>query len=179
LITSVRSVELGAWAATCLMAACRALDSRENRHNGIEEVVATMAQPAAADRAVTVAPQSGQAISVGRGELVRVIDVDGHQVGDMWVIDAADTGRWLSASHTRDRCERLFPAVGEQFRDQYGEPILQLATDTSPGVHDMLFPPCDPLFTKAADCPATRTAATTSWPRSHRPGSRCRSCLTR
>ena len=103
-----------------------------------------MARSQAADRVVTVAPQSGQAVSVGRGELVRVVDVEGHQVGDMWAIDAADPGRWLSASHTRDRCERLFPAVGEQFRDQHGEPILQLAADTSPGVHDMLFPPCDP-----------------------------------
>lgn len=84
---------------------------------------------------VTVRPQSGRAISVVRGELVRVVDVDGHQVGDMWAIDAADRGRWLSASHTRDRCERLFSAVGEPLRDQYGQPILQLAADTSPGVH--------------------------------------------
>jgi uncharacterized protein len=71
-----------------------------------------MAQSQAADRVVTVAPQSGQAVSAGRGELVRVVDVEGHQVGDMWAIDAADRGRWLSASHTRDRCERLFLAVG-------------------------------------------------------------------
>jgi uncharacterized protein YcgI (DUF1989 family) len=62
-----------------------------------------MAPSEAADRAITVAPQSGQAISVGRGELVRVVDVEGHQVGDIWAIDAADPGRWLSASHTRDR----------------------------------------------------------------------------
>lgn len=105
--------------------------------------MAEMAGPGAAQRVVIVAPQSGQAVSVGRGEQVRVVDPDGRQVGDMWAIDAADRGRWLSASHTRDRCERLFPAVGEQFRDQYGEPVLQLAADTSPGVHDMLFPPCD------------------------------------
>jgi uncharacterized protein len=62
----------------------------------------------------------------------------------MWAIDAADPSRWLSAGHTRDRCERLFPTVGEQFRDQVGEPILELAADTSPGLHDMLFPSCDP-----------------------------------
>jgi uncharacterized protein len=105
--------------------------------------MAEMAGPGAAQRVVIVAPQSGQAVSVGRGEQVRVVDPDGRQVGDMWAIDVADRGRWLSASHTRDRCERLFPAVGEQFRDQYGEPVLQLAADTSPGVHDMLFPPCD------------------------------------
>jgi uncharacterized protein len=94
-------------------------------------------------RAVVVAAQSGRAVRVERGELVRVVDVDGHQVGDMWAIDAADPGRWLSTAHTRDRCERLFPAVGEQFRDQLGEPILHLVADTSPGRHDMLFPPCD------------------------------------
>jgi len=112
-----------------------------------------MAQSQAGDRAVTIAPQSGQAVTVGRGELVRVVDVDGHQVGDMWAIDAADRGRWLSASHTRDRCERLFPAMGEQFRDQYGEPILQLAADTSPGVHDMLFPSCDPSLYESRGLP--------------------------
>jgi len=112
-----------------------------------------MAQSQAGDRAVTIAPQSGQAISVGHGELVRVVDVEGHQVGDMWAIDATDPGRWLSASHTHDRCERLFPAVGEQFRDQLGEPILQLAADTSPGVHDMLFPSCDPSLYESRGLP--------------------------
>jgi len=94
-------------------------------------------------RALVVAAQSGQAVSVVRGELVTVVDVDGHQVGDMWAIDGTDTSRWLSTGHTRDRCERLFPAVGGQFCDQHGEPILQLVADTSPGLHDMLFPPCD------------------------------------
>jgi uncharacterized protein YcgI (DUF1989 family) len=92
---------------------------------------------------IVVPPQSGRAVSVPQGAVFTVIDVAGRQVGDLWAIDAADHGRWLSASHTRDRCERLFPAIGEQFRDQEGEPILTLATDTSPGTHDMLFPPCD------------------------------------
>jgi uncharacterized protein YcgI (DUF1989 family) len=57
----------------------------------------------------TVDAQSGLAVHVGAGEIVRVVDVEGQQVADLWVIDAADPGRWLSASHTRDRCERLFP----------------------------------------------------------------------
>ena len=69
----------------------------------------------AGHRALTVAPQSGVTVLAGAGELVRVVDVEGRQVGDMWVIDAADPGRWLSASHTRDRCERLFPHGGERF----------------------------------------------------------------
>src|SRR5262245_4838862 len=92
---------------------------------------------------VDVPAQSGRAIVIQRGARVQVIDVGGRQVGDMWAIDAADPSRWLSVSHTRDRCERLFPAIGEQFRDQQGQPIVELTADTSPGIHDMLFPPCD------------------------------------
>ena len=67
------------------------------------------------------------AVRAGRGDRVAVTDVLGGQVGDLWAVDACDPGRWLSAGHTRDRCERLFPAVGEDFRDQHGDPILRLA----------------------------------------------------
>jgi hypothetical protein len=74
----------------------------------------------------------------------------------MWAVDAADRHRGLSASHTRDRCERLFPAVGGQFCDQRGTPVLELADDTSPGVHDMLFPPCDPWLYESQAWQATR-----------------------
>ncbi|HEX7993237.1 MAG TPA: urea carboxylase-associated family protein, partial [Streptosporangiaceae bacterium] len=95
---------------------------------------------------IVVPAQSGRAISVRAGALISVVDVGGHQVGDLWAIDASDHGRWLSVSHTRDRCERLFPAVDEHFRDQNGDPIPRLAADTSPGIHDMLFPPCDPAL---------------------------------
>lgn len=41
-------------------------------------------------RVAVVAPQSGRAVRARRGELVAVVDVEGHQVADMWVIDAAD-----------------------------------------------------------------------------------------
>jgi uncharacterized protein len=104
-------------------------------------------------RVVIVPAQSGRAVRAGRGDLVAVADIQGGQVGDLWAIDAAGQGRWLSAGHTRDRCERLFPAVGEDFRDQHGDPILRLAADTSPGVHDMLFPACDPPMYAARGLP--------------------------
>lgn len=104
-------------------------------------------------RVIVVPAQSGRAVRAGRGDLVAVADVRGGQVGDLWAVDAADQLRWLSAGHTRDRSERLFPAVGEDFRDQYGDPILRLAADTSPGVHDMLFPACDPPMYAARGLP--------------------------
>jgi len=110
---------------------------------------------------------------------VSLIDIEGHQVGDMWAVDAADRRRRLSVSHTRDRCERLFPAVGGQFCDQRGTPVLELADDTSPGVHDMLFPPCDPWLYESRAWQATRTAGTTSWPQPPRRDYPCQWCPIR
>ncbi|ALG11917.1 DUF1989 domain-containing protein [Kibdelosporangium phytohabitans] len=94
-------------------------------------------------RSVTVPPRSGRAVRAAAGDLLQIIDLEGHQVGDLWLIDAKDHGRWLSTGHTRDRGERMFPAVGQPFRDRFGDPIAELAADDSPGKHDMLFPPCD------------------------------------
>lgn len=113
--------------------------------------MAEIAGLAGSPTVVDVPAKSGRAMLVRRGALMQVIDVGGHQVGDMWAIDATDPGRWLSVSHTRDRCERLFPAIGEQFRDHQGEPMLELAADTSPGIHDMLFPPCDSSLFESHD----------------------------
>ncbi|WP_037062946.1 DUF1989 domain-containing protein [Pseudonocardia acaciae] len=92
---------------------------------------------------VTVPAQSGRALAVSEGETVRVVDLQGRQVGDLWAIDARDHDRWLSTSHTRDRQETLVPRVGLEFLDQTGRPILEFVADESPGRHDMLFPPCD------------------------------------
>lgn len=73
-------------------------------------------------REVTVPAQGGRAVEASAGEAVEVVDLDGHQVGDLWVIDAGDHRRWLSPSHTRDRTERLFPGLGQAFTNQRGEP---------------------------------------------------------
>ncbi len=132
----------------------------------------------ARSRQMVVPAQSGRAVSVRRGDLVRVVDIDGHQVGDMWAVDATGHGRWLSVSHTRDRCERLFPALGGQFCDQRGKPVLELVGDTSPGAHDMLFPPRDRWLYQSRGLAGHPTAGTTSWPPRRRPGSSCRSCPT-
>jgi uncharacterized protein YcgI (DUF1989 family) len=133
-----------------------------------------MTMASAGHRMLTVGAQSGLAVRVAAGAVVSVIDVKGQQVGDMWMIDAADPGRWLSASHTRDRCERLFPRPAEQFCDQHGIPILDLVADTSPGVHDMLSRRATGGCMNAAVCPVIPTAGTISWRHWHRWTCRCR-----
>jgi uncharacterized protein YcgI (DUF1989 family) len=93
---------------------------------------------------VVVPAGAGRAVSVRRGEYVRVIDVEGGQVADLFAFAAADPAEHLSASHTRTSTGRLFPLVGEQFVTTLRQPILTLVDDTSPGVHDMLIAACDP-----------------------------------
>jgi uncharacterized protein len=93
---------------------------------------------------VVVPAGAGRAVRVRRGERVRVIDVEGGQVGDLFAFVAGDPAEHLSASHTRTSTGRLFPLIGEQFVTTLRRPILTLVADTSPGVHDMLIAACDP-----------------------------------
>jgi uncharacterized protein len=91
-----------------------------------------------------VPARAGCAVWVRRGDRVRVIDIDGGQVGDVFAFAASDIREHLSASHTRTSTGRLFPGPGEHFLTTRRRPILTMVADTSPGVHDMLIAACDP-----------------------------------
>jgi uncharacterized protein YcgI (DUF1989 family) len=97
-----------------------------------------------------IPPQSGRAIRVNQGDLIRVIDPHGQQVADLWAFVEGAPFDWLSTSQTRDITERMFPAIGESFYSDCGSALLTLVADDSPGPHDMLFPACNaPLFERA------------------------------
>jgi len=94
-----------------------------------------------------VPARHGTAVRVRAGQLVRVTDPLGGQVGDLFAF--VDHGgrrldEHLSAAHTRGHNSRLFPAVGEDFVTAARTPVLGLVDDSSPGRHDMLIPACDP-----------------------------------
>ncbi|WP_275571515.1 urea carboxylase-associated family protein [Mycolicibacterium vanbaalenii] len=93
---------------------------------------------------VEVPPGQGRAVELRRGQQLRVVDVDGGQVGDVFAFAAHDMGEYLSAPHTRTTTGRLFPRIGEDFVTNRRRPILKLSCDTSPGLHDMLVAACDP-----------------------------------
>ncbi|MGO4837964.1 urea carboxylase-associated family protein, partial [Rhizobiaceae sp. 2RAB30] len=102
---------------------------------------------------IVVPPQSGRAVTVKRGDRIRITDPQGQQVADFWAFNATGELDWLSTSETRDITERLFPAVGDHFYSQQGEPMLTLVEDASSGPHDMLFPPCNPALYRRAGRP--------------------------
>ncbi|WP_340688210.1 urea carboxylase-associated family protein [Amycolatopsis coloradensis] len=108
-----------------------------------------------------VSPGTAKAVRVTAGDLVRVIDVDGGQVGDVFAFagNGTELSEHHSAAHTRAGIDRLFPAVGESFVTDLRRPILTLIDDTSPGEHDMLIPACDPARYAALGAPGHRSCA--------------------
>ncbi|ANN18700.1 Urea carboxylase-related aminomethyltransferase [Amycolatopsis orientalis] len=108
-----------------------------------------------------VPPGTARAVRVRAGDLVRVIDVEGGQVGDVFAFTDSGTepAEHHSAAHTRAAIDRLFPAIGESFVTDRRRPILTLVEDTSPGEHDMLIPACDPARYAALGAPGHRSCA--------------------
>ena len=91
---------------------------------------------------VDVPAQSGTSVRLSPGHRLRIIDVEGTQVGDVFAVLADDVDEWLSVSVTRGVNWRLFPQVGGRFLSTSYRPLLTFERDDSPGVHDMLAAPC-------------------------------------
>jgi uncharacterized protein YcgI (DUF1989 family) len=93
---------------------------------------------------VQVPGYSGRAVPADAGNIVRVTDVCGSQVADLFAIVRGTSGEYLCTARTRAVTMRLFPQVGQQFVTNLYRPILTFISDHSPGKHDTLFASCDP-----------------------------------
>jgi uncharacterized protein YcgI (DUF1989 family) len=100
-----------------------------------------------------IPPQSGRAFRVKRGDRIRIIDVKGQQVADLFAFSTEGGLDWLSTSQTRDIAERLFPEIGGIFYSAKAVPMLTFLENGSPGPHDMLFPACDAGLYERAGLP--------------------------
>ncbi len=102
----------------------------------------------------------GRAILVRAGQIARVTDVTGGQVGDLFAFSEADPGEYASAEHTRPAIRKLFPRPGDPVLTNRRRPILTVREDTSPGRHDMLYAACDPArYASLGAAPGHRSCA--------------------
>ena len=92
---------------------------------------------------VEVPGYEGRGLPVAAGSTIRVTDVEGTQVGDMFALVQSDPHEYLCTARTRLYTRSLFPAVGQSFVTNLYRPILTFITDTSPGKHDTLYESCD------------------------------------
>lgn len=79
-----------------------------------------------------------------KGKRFAVVDIDGGQVGDLFMFASDPTDEYLSASHTRMTTGRLFPAEGQAFASDRRQPMATVIEDRYKGDHDMLCAACDP-----------------------------------
>ncbi len=95
-----------------------------------------------ADR-ITVPARRGLAVRLEAGQAIKIVNTSGTQVVDFWAVSLPDGERVLSMSHTRASTRRLVPRVGDELLDSERSPMMRLAEDTSPGVHDTVMAACD------------------------------------
>ncbi|MEO7455884.1 MAG: urea carboxylase-associated family protein [Gemmatimonadaceae bacterium] len=88
-------------------------------------------------------PQTGTALKVARGQLLRIIDPLGEQVSDLTAFAANDTREWLSSGRTIDYANTIYLTTGHVLYSNRSRPMWTIVADTV-GRHDFLLTPCSP-----------------------------------
>lgn len=90
---------------------------------------------------IEIPPRSGTALTLRRGEVLKVIDPEGGQVSDMVAFMAEDAREGLSNGRTFDYEETIRLTAGNRLWSSHSRPMLKIVED-SVGVHDFLLTPC-------------------------------------
>ena len=88
-----------------------------------------------------IAPRSGTAFPLLRGETLRVIDPEGGQVSDMLAIMRGDVREVVSNGRTFDYEETIRLTTGNRLWSNRSNPMLKIVEDCA-GTHDFLLTPC-------------------------------------
>jgi hypothetical protein len=99
-----------------------------------------------AKKSVEIPGYQGRAIIIERDNVFRVVDVEGCQIADMFVMSAEDPREYFSPAMTRQVISRLTPKPGDSLYSNRRNPMLAFVKDISDGPHDMAFAPCDSGF---------------------------------
>jgi uncharacterized protein YcgI (DUF1989 family) len=94
-------------------------------------------------RRMHLAPRTGIAFTVRRGEQLRIIDPTGEQVSDLVSFAAADVSEWLSSGRTIDYANTIYLTAGHVLHSNRSRPMWTIVED-SVGRHDFLLTPCSP-----------------------------------
>ncbi|MCJ2062329.1 urea carboxylase-associated family protein [Methylobacterium sp. J-088] len=88
-----------------------------------------------------IAPRSGVAFALDRGQRLTVIDPDGEQVADLVAYNRHDTGEVISSGRTLDYASRIYLTTGDPLYSNRSNVLLRIVEDTV-GRHDFLLTPC-------------------------------------
>ena len=88
-----------------------------------------------------IAPRSGVAFELARGQRLRVIDPEGEQVADLLAYNRHDIGEVLSSGRSLDYASCIYLTTGHSLYSNRSNVLLQIVEDTV-GRHDFLLTPC-------------------------------------
>jgi hypothetical protein len=88
-----------------------------------------------------IAPRSGAAFRLARGQRLKVIDPQGEQVSDLLAFNAADTNEVISSGRSLDYASRIYLTTGDRLYSNRSNVMLRIVEDTV-GRHDFLLTPC-------------------------------------
>ena len=88
-----------------------------------------------------IAPQSGQAFKLRRGEVLRVVDPCGEQVADLFAFKDGDSSCALSSGRSIDYASKIYLTTGDVLYANDSQPMFTIVADTV-GRHDFLLTPC-------------------------------------
>ncbi len=88
-----------------------------------------------------IAPRSGVAFELLRGQTLTVIDPQGEQVADLLAFCRDDLGEVISSGRTLDYASRIYLTTGDPIYSNRSRVMLRIVADTV-GRHDFLLTPC-------------------------------------
>lgn len=88
-----------------------------------------------------IAPRSGVAFRLARGQVLKVIDPQGEQVSDLLAFSALDPREAISNGRTLDYEETIRLTTGNRLWSNRSQAMLTIVEDTV-GAHDFLLTPC-------------------------------------
>lgn len=88
-----------------------------------------------------IAPRSGVAFALRKGQRLRVIDPKGEQVSDLIAFDRTDPAEYLSSGRTLDYASKVFLSTGDVLYSNRSQPMFVIGEDKVKR-HDFLLTPC-------------------------------------
>ena len=68
-------------------------------------------------------PQTGTAFELTKGQLLRVIDLEGEQVADLIAFNRSDKAEWLSSRRSLDYANRIYLSKGDLLYSNRSRPM--------------------------------------------------------
>jgi uncharacterized protein len=91
--------------------------------------------------ACRIAPQSGTAFTLRKGDVLRVTDPMGEQVSDLFAFEDGNLERWLSSGRSIDYASKTKLSTGDTLYSNDSKAMFRILGDTV-GRHDFLLTPC-------------------------------------